>query len=531
MTHAAAAHLQARVDHYFAAWQGRAAPGYSVGLLRDGEVLLAKGYGLASLEQQTPLRRDSKLRIASVSKQFTVAAVLLLQSRGLLSMADDVRQHLSELAGLPEAITLDQLARNTSGLPDMLELLRLGGVNLDLRVDRETLLQTIARCHHLNFTPGERFLYSNSGFALLGLVVERVSGQSLDEFLQQHMFRPLGMHATQMVRESDRPLPGLATPYLPESGEPQRWRRAMHGFEHGGEGGLVSTVEDLLVWAAQLLQPGLDMAELVAALQVHAPLLEGHASPYACGLEHGEWQGLATVGHGGLWPGFRTEFLLVPEERLAVVVISNDGGSNPYKVARELAGITLERPAAAVPHSLSDWQGRWLDIEHGQLIELSVEDSGRVMCSQWGSGFELQGEAGGSWSPLRGAYEFRLRTEGPEALSLEIGAGRIARLRRIDPQARLPQGLVGSYHCANAAASWYINEHLDLWAEGPILKAQQAWSLHALTDDLIELHTHGYWMQPTQLLRVQRDAAGRVQALRVDTGRIKNLVFERRDDC
>lgn len=526
MIHAAAAHLQTRVDHYFAALQGRAAPGYSVGLLRDGEVLLAKGYGLASLEQQTPLRRDSRLRIASVSKQFTVAAVLLLQSQGLLRMTDDVRQHLPELGGLPEAITLDQLARNTSGLPDMLELLRLGGVNLDLRVDREQLLQTIARCRHLNFRPGSRFLYCNSGFALLGLLVERISGHSLDEFLQQQLFSPLGMQATQMVKACDRPQPGLATPYLPDSSEPGHWRRAMHGFEHGGEGGLVSTVEDMLIWAAQLLQPGPGMAELVTALQAHAPLLAGHASPYARGLEHGQWQGLATIGHGGLWPGFRTEFLLLPEERLAVVVISNDGGSNPYKVARELAGLALDRPAPAPTCSLAAWQGRWLDAEQGQLIELTVDDAGRVMCSQWGAGFELQADADGNWRPLRGVYEFRLCTDGPEALSLDIGAGRIARLQRVDPAAPLAPGLAGRYYSKDADACWHIAEDLSLRAEGPLLKSRQSWTLHALTADLVELRSGGYWMQPTQLLRVERDAAGKVQALLVDTGRIKKLRFE-----
>lgn len=521
--------LPPRIDHYFAGLQGRWAPGYAVGLMRDGELLLAKGYGLASLEQNQPMRRDTRLRIASVSKQFTVAAVLLLQSQGRLSLADDVRQHLSELAGWPHAITLDQLARNCSGLPDMLELLRLGGVNLDLRVDRATLLQTIARCEHLNFKPGRRFLYCNSGFALLGLVVERVSGQGLDEFLQQHVFRPLGMHATQMLLACDQPVAGLASPYLPEAGEPGRWRRAMHGFEQGGEGGLVSTVDDLLLWAGQLLQPGPDMVALVAALSERLPLSGGFASPYARGLEHGQWQGLATLGHGGLWPGYRTEFLLVPSESLAVVVISNDGGSNPFKVARELAGIVLDRSSSAPTASLAAWQGRWLDAEQGQLLTLNVDESGRTSCSQWGAAFELQAELDGSWTPLRGAYEFRLRTEGPDGLSLDIGAGRVAQLRRVNETAPLPTGLCGRYHSKDAAVDWRITEGHSLHAEGPLLKAQQPWTLHALTPDLVELRSTGYWMQPNQLLRVERDAAGRVRALHVDTGRIKRLTFERSD--
>ncbi|MDM4766184.1 serine hydrolase domain-containing protein [Pelomonas sp. SE-A7] len=531
MNHAAAAPLQARIDHYFAALQGCAAPGYSVGLLREGEVLLTKGYGLASLEQQTPLRRDSRLRIASVSKQFTVAAVLLLQAEGRLSLQDDVRRHLPELAALPQAVTLDQLARNTSGLPDMLELLRLGGANLDLRVDRAMLLQAIARCRHLNFEPGSRFLYCNSGFALLGLVVERVSGETLDGFLQHRLFRPLGMHNTSMELSCDRPLPGLATPYLPDADEPGRWRRALHAFEHGGEGGLVSTVDDLLLWAGQLLQPSPELRELAQALAEPQLLSGGHATPYARGQEHSRWQGIACLGHGGLWPGFRTEFLLMPEQQLAVVVISNDGGSNPFKVARELAGICLDRPTPPSTADLRPWQGRWLDAELAQLIEITVEGE-RHLGAQWGASFELHQEADGSWVPLRGANELRLRPEGQDTVCAEIGAGRTARMSRVDPDAQLPAGLVGSYHCDDAATTWRIVESasgLELWAEGPLVKTQQAWTLHGLTPDLVELRSRGYWMQPHQLLRLERDLAGRISTLVVDTGRIKQIRFQRQD--
>jgi len=156
-----------------------------------------------------------------------------------------------------------------------------------------------------------------------------------------------------------------------------------------------------------------------------------------------------------------------------------------------------------------------------------VDDSGRVSCSQWGAGFELRAESDDSWTPLRGAYEFRLRTDGPDSLSLEIGEGRLARLRRLDTTAVLPAGLPGAYHCKDAATTWQISGDHSLLAEGFLLKTQQAWTLQALTPDLVELRSRGYWMQPTQLLRLRRDTAGRITALVVDTGRIKGLVFER----
>lgn len=524
--------LQQRIDALFADLPGAGrshAPGYALGVLRDGELLLAKGYGLASLEQGTPLRADSLLRIASVSKQFTVAAALLLEQRGLLSQDEDIRRHLPELPELPALVTVGHLMRNTSGLPDMLELLRLGGVNLDQRITRAQLLQAMARCRHLNFAPDSRFLYCNSGFALLGLIVERSAGRSLDELLREEFFAPLHMGATRMLVESDLPLPGLATPYLADG--QGGWRRAQHGFEHGGEGGMVSSVQDMLLWAAHLLEPAAGVADLSAALRARVPLAGGYASPYAQGLEHGELDGLATLGHGGLWPGFRTEFLLLPEAKLAVVAISNDGGNNPYKRAREVARLLLDRPAPAPRAGAAEaLAGPWLDAEAGQLLELTALKNGQLMAQQWGMPFELQQRADGSWSPLRGAYEFEIPAAALDAegrLRLEIGAGRVALCRRLDARAELPAGLDGRYACADAGVEWRI-EGAALWAEGPLMKPDQAWSLLGLTGDLVELQSPGYWMRGSQLLRIERDAAGRVTGFGLDSARIKNLRFTRR---
>ncbi|QPF72807.1 beta-lactamase family protein [Roseateles sp. DAIF2] len=521
--------LHKRIDALFADLSGRAAPGYALGVMRDGELLLAKGYGQASLEQGTPLRADSLLRIASVSKQFTVAAVALLARRGRLSLEDDIRRHLPELPELPATVRIGHLMRNSSGLPDMLELLRLGGVQLDQRIGRAQLLQAIARCRHLNFAPGSRFLYSNSGFALLGLIAERCSGQSLDALLREEFFAPLNMDATRMLVESDLPLAGLATPYLGD-GRGQ-WRRAQHGFEHGGEGGMVSSVQDMLLWAAHLLEPAAGVANLSETLMAREPLAGGYASPYAHGLEHGELEGLATLGHGGLWPGFRTEFLLLPEAKLAIVAITNDGALNPYKRAREVARLLLDKPAPLPrPDAAAALAGLWLDAELGQLLELSpLKSSGQLMAQQWGVPFELQQQADGRWLPLRGAYEFEIAAPALDSegrLLLDIGAGRVAHCRRMVERTPLPSGLDGVYTCPDAGLRWRI-EGERLQAEGPLMKVPEPWTLLGLEGDLIELRSQGYWMQSSQLLRLTRDAGGAVTGFRLDSARIKGLRFER----
>lgn len=531
--------LQARIDALFTDLSGRSAPGLVVGVLQAGEVLHAKGYGMADLSQLTPLNADSVLRIASVSKQFTVAAALLLERQGRLSRQDDVRQHLPELGpwDLDGAVLrIEHLMRNTSGLPDVLELLRLGGVNLDLRVDRATLLQAMLRNRHLNFMPGSQFLYCNSGFALLGLIVERIAGQGLGELLQQQFFGPLGMRQTRMLVESDVPLPRLASPYLPipmpvPAGVGEGvWRRAQHGFEHGGEGGMVSSVQDMLQWAAHLLRPAGAAPDVAAELMQAAALNTGEASPYARGLERSTLDGLACIGHGGLWPGFRTEFLLLPERELAVVVISNDGGHNPYKTAREIARLALDLPAPAPAAPEPALVGCWWDADSRQLLELSLQGN-RLMAQQWGVNFELQATTDGRWLPLRGAYELQLLgLEGADRLLVQADRGRSHRLQRLAQRPPLPEGLAGDYRCGDIATLWRIQPAaggLALWAEGPLLKSTQAWTLQGLDGDTVELLSQGYWMQGRQLLQLERDEQGRVQALRVDTARIKGLRFER----
>ena len=170
-----------RVDALFDRFTRPGSPGAVAGVMQDGALLLSRGYGLASVEHGVPIAAPTRFRIASVTKQFTVTAALMLAEDGLLSLDEPPHTYLPELPPLP--VTLDQMMRNSSGLPDFLELLRLGGHGLDRPCRAEDLIAAIARSRHLNFPPGSRFLYSNTNFLLLGLIVERLAGQKLHELL------------------------------------------------------------------------------------------------------------------------------------------------------------------------------------------------------------------------------------------------------------------------------------------------------------------------------------------------------------
>jgi D-aminopeptidase len=513
------------IDPIFQAVTPAGAPGCVVGVQQGGQLLFRGAYGLASLELAVPLTPCTRFRVASVTKQFTVTAVLMLAAQGRLSLDDEIHAHLPELAPLPQAATLEHLMRNTSGLPDFLEMLRLGGVGLDADIDRAAMLRCIAGTRHLNFAPGSRFLYSNTNFLLLGLVVERIAGCSLGDFLQQRVFAPLGMRHTVLEVAPDKPLSGLATPYVPDGSG--GWRRARHGFEHGGEGGLVSCVDDLLLWTAALGsdEPGPLPAGLLAQLCSPTRLTQGADSPYARGLEHSQLDGRRCVGHAGLWPGFRTELLYLPDEALSVVVISNSLASNPYLLARQVARAVMGIETTVAAPSLDGLQGRWLSIEEPAQFDLAVRD-GELYATQWGAPFQLQPQADGRWLPLRGAFEFRLGRLDARTLQVDLGAGRWVRFERLAETVPLPDGLAGDYHCADIGADWHVDGDGALWIRGPHA-AGVRWQLRGLRPDLVEVLGHNGGMPNAQLARLERDAAGHIVALQLHTSRIRGLRFER----
>ena len=196
--------LERRIDALFARYTKPGSPGAVVAVAQGGEVEICKGYGLASIEHGVPITPQTRFRIASVSKQFTVTTALLLAAEGKLKLSDPPHKYLRELKPLP--VTIDQMMRNSSGLPDFLELLRLGGHGLDKPARAADLFAAAARNGHLNFAPGSRFLYSNTNFLLLGHIIERLTKKKLGEVMEERIFKPLGMsqhHAGGRHRHGD----------------------------------------------------------------------------------------------------------------------------------------------------------------------------------------------------------------------------------------------------------------------------------------------------------------------------------------
>ncbi|MGD9883070.1 serine hydrolase domain-containing protein [Reyranella sp.] len=524
--------LEHRVDALFAHYTKQGSPGAIVAVMQGGRIELRKGYGLASVELGVPIGPHTRFRIASVSKQFTVSAALMLAAEGRLDLDAPPHKYVPELKPLP--VTIDQMMRNSSGLPDFLELLRLGGHGLDKPARPEDLLAACHRNGHLNFTPGSRFLYSNTNFLLLGHIIERVEGKKLGEVLAERLFRPLGMTGTQLVAEIDAVTPDLATGYLGDAAS--GFRRAQHGYPQGGEGGLTSTADDLLIWSRHFDRPTLSLGDLPAQLAAVRPLAGGHANKYRRGVQADDLGGLQTIGHGGLWPGFRTEFLRVPEADLTVVVIANLASIDPWRQARTIARMVLEgherlkpAPSALTEVEIAPLAGAWFNAEEPSLFDLAWRN-GEATVTQNGMPFVLGRRADGWLAAERGSFEFAMKPDGKDRVAVDLGAGRVLAFSRLGQRDAVPAALDGRYASADCGATWTIQHNGEAWTmavSGPLIAGGPPWTIRGLDADTIEIESPASWITPTQLAHLVRDGAGNITALEVSTGRIKKMRFDR----
>lgn len=328
-----------RVDAIFAEWDRRDSPGCAVGVNGEDSLLYVRGYGSANLDYAIPLGAKSVFYLASVSKQFTAAAVAVAARRGLLSLDDDIRRWLPELREYQAPITIRHLVHHTSGLRDYLTLLPLSGRRYEDVLSDDDLLDLVARQRALNFAPGSEFLYSNTGYVLLAEIIKRATGRSLREYANEQLFQPLGMHDTHFHDNAMEIVPNRVIGYARDS---SGYRiNHLFNFDKVGDGGLYSTVEDLARWDRALRRGTIGGPGLSNLLLERGVLVSGDTLPYAFGNAHNEYRGLRTVEHGGALAGFRTVLLRFQEAPLSVIVLCNHSAANPGALARRVAEIYI----------------------------------------------------------------------------------------------------------------------------------------------------------------------------------------------
>lgn len=333
-----------RIDAVFAELNRTDSPGCSLGVVREGRLIYRKGYGMANLELHVPMTAQTVGDIGSITKQFTVMAVLMLAQEGKLSLDDDVREYVPELRNHSKVITTRHLIHHTSGLRDYITLLGLAGRDdSDVVADPEAFA-LLARQTALNFTPGERFSYSNSGYILMSLIVKRVSGKTLPEFAQQRIFTPLGMIHTGMHDDVDLMLvPNRATGHYPRDWPRQskEMKPAVYRFKQVGDGGIFTTVEDLALWDENFYTAQVGGAALLEQMHVTGVLSDATRIAYAGGLTVERYRGLRRVSHGGGGGGFSSAMTRFPDQHFSTIVICNKAIANSTGAAQAVADLYL----------------------------------------------------------------------------------------------------------------------------------------------------------------------------------------------
>jgi CubicO group peptidase (beta-lactamase class C family) len=343
----------ARVDSIFG-FASDSTPGCAVAAARDGTVLYTAGYGLADLENRVRITPQTTFYLASVSKQFTAAAINLLVLDGRLSLSDDVRKYVPEVPDFGRTITIGHLLHHTSGLRDYLTLFSLAGLN-DFPITNGDFLAMVGRQQALNFPPGQQYSYSNTGYVLLGLVVERVTGKSLRAFAQERIFGPLGTSSTQFRDRHTTLIPRRASAYA--SG-PRGYTLSVPYFDVVGDGGLFSSVEDLTRWEANFWAPRVGGEAWLQATRTRGRLADGTPIAYGAGLAFNTYRGDSIVEHGGGLGGYNTQILRFPHRHFSVVVLCNSFAVPASTLARRVADVYLGDILAPMPGAVATQPAR-----------------------------------------------------------------------------------------------------------------------------------------------------------------------------
>lgn len=334
--------LAQRLDS-LAGWgvQENHAIGMVAAVVKDNDTLLFKAYGKADVEWDVPMPVDAMFEIGSVTKQFTAVALLQLRDQGVLSLDDEITRWLPDFNTRGHTVTLRHLLSHTSGIADFTELPEFGSLKTNMSFPRDSAYALIQR-HPFQFEPGEMQIYNNSGFWVLGLVIEEASGMTYEDYIEQNIFEPLDM-TRSMYCNSMENVPRRAHGYFARPDSILRAWTVVHTWPFAA-GSLCSTTGDMVTWLKALHGGKVLSSESYAELITPSTLNDGTPLRYSMGLQVGsDPSGLMYLGHGGRIPGYWVEVGWYPEARMAVVVmINNVGDLDPQEVTTELAAEVLD---------------------------------------------------------------------------------------------------------------------------------------------------------------------------------------------
>ena len=532
----AAATMSGQIDAVFGKYISARTPGCVVSIVQNGSVLYARTYGLANLEWALPNTLDTVFDIGSVSKQFTAFAILLLAQDGRISLDDDIRKYLPEIPNYGKVIRIHHLLNHTSGLRNYTDLFDLAGVpEINLTTDQDAL-DLVVRQKSVNFAPGEEFLYSDTNFFLLSLIVERVSGKSLRQFARERIFDPLDMRSTHFLNDATMVVNHRATGYKPLGDG--RFAIDMSNFEELGDGSVMTTVEDLKKWDDNFYTGRLGGMNLIRQMQEGGRLNNGTINLYAKGLVVDQYRGLRRVQHAGEWVGYRAGLTRYPDQRTSFITLCNTiGDVFPTNLNQALADIVLQNAfgsGVAAAHSVSEstersnqtaeFQGVYWDSLHGYFRHF-VNAHGRFYREDQGDLFALETEGPGKFRDVESGTSFEFGFEnGVRNVQERQEEGEHLTLVKVPgpPAAQNLSAFAGSYVSDELNAKWTL-----IVRDGKLIRTQYLYPDQALRPVFADAFS-GDLSEDTYLLHFQRDSTGQVTGFAVSTDMIRpTLTFTR----
>ncbi len=511
------------VDRIFQPVSRPGAPGCAVGIERNGQVLLTRGYGTADLEHDVPITPATIFEAGSVSKQFTAASILLLAQQGRLLLTDDARKYLPELSDYGTPITINDLLGHTSGLRDWGEVEAMAGWPRTTRVyTMDDILDLAVAQRKLNYPPGTFYLYINTDYDLLAIIVRRVSGEPLPAFSRQHLFTPLGMTHTQWRDDFRRVVKNRAVAYEPgEHGS----RQLMPFEDTYGHAALLTTVSDLLRWN-QALSNGTLGPYVTRELQRRTRLNDGQPIIYARGLFIGRYDGERAIFHDGLTAGYSTWLGRFPASRLSIALLCNSKGIVSTPLAHSVADLFLPgpQPPAAVklaPGQLARHEGLYVDEVRGLPIRLTVA----------GDGLSVSGSPAlpaVSKDEFRSGYNSIRFTDNDHFVATTGGSGPLTYVRAQpwSPTVEMLQGYVGTYWSPEALATYRVTLDGNRLVATPVGRRDAALFLTPLVAQAFDASGDNFHF----VIHFMPNSAGKVTGFDMSSNGVFALPFRRIPD-
>jgi CubicO group peptidase (beta-lactamase class C family) len=528
-----------KIDNLFKYWDKNTSPGFAVGIVRNDSLVFSKGYGMANLEYNIPIKPETIFHMASVSKQFTAFSIVLLARQGKLNLDDDIHKYLPWFPDLKVKITVRNLLNHTSGIRDQWQLLAIAGTRLDDVITQDQIVKILGKQQALNFQPGEEYSYSNSGFTMLAEIVRAVSGKSLRKFTDSVIFKPLGMDNTHFHDDYTEIVPNRSYSYDRTKGT--HFTNSILSYSVAGATSLFTNINDMSKWVTNFYNHKVGDRQDIEQLTQKGKLNNGVELNYALGISVEDYRGNKMYSHNGADAGYRTAVNIFPDLKMGFIIFSNEGDADPSGKAAQIMKLFIKDPAPKKPVpkpatpdttgaifndilAIKRFAGSYISAD-GARFNFKLKDK-KLFWETGRNNSQLARRKNDTLVMLNDpTVKFVFAIKGPkETIVDEYWPNNHRRLVKYDPDAKPTdeqlQTYTGNYYCPELDCSYQIvlkDHHLILTNSKYNDMPLKVYGDNILSDDF-------WWMNNLAILR---NTKGQITGFEVNSGRIQHLLFKK----